>query len=39
MGELGFVPCQIDPVNHHQADRMATIEFDCLFRREADGID
>jgi FkbM family methyltransferase len=39
MDELGFVPCQIDPVNHHQADRMAAIEFDCLFRREADGID
>jgi FkbM family methyltransferase len=39
MGELGFVPCQIDPVNHHQSDRMAAIEFDCLFRREADGID
>jgi FkbM family methyltransferase len=39
MGELGFVPCQIDPVNHHQADRMAAVEFDCLFRRKADGID
>ncbi len=23
----------------HQADRMADIEFDCLFRRKADGID
>jgi FkbM family methyltransferase len=39
MGELGFVPCQIDPINHHHADRMAAIEFDCLFRRKADGID
>jgi FkbM family methyltransferase len=39
MDELGFAPCQIDPVNHHQADRMATIEFDCLFRRKNDVID
>lgn len=39
MGELGFVPCQIDPVNHHHADRMAAVEFDCLFRRKDNAID
>jgi FkbM family methyltransferase len=39
MGDLGFVQCQIDPVNHHHADRMAAVEFDCLFRRKMDGID
>lgn len=39
LDELGFVPCQIDPVNHHHADRMAAIEFDCLFRRKDSAID
>jgi hypothetical protein len=39
MDELGFMPCQIDPVGHHHADPMAAVEFDCLFRRKASGID
>jgi FkbM family methyltransferase len=39
MGGLGFVPCQIDPVNHHHQDAMAAIEFDCLFRRKTQEID
>jgi FkbM family methyltransferase len=36
MDGLGFVPCQVDPVNHHHADPMAAVEFDCLFRRKGD---
>jgi FkbM family methyltransferase len=39
MDDLGFVPCQIDPVNHHHADPMSALEFDCLFRRRNDRID
>jgi FkbM family methyltransferase len=39
MDEIGFVPCQVDPVNHHHADPMVAIEFDCLFRRKIDGVD
>jgi FkbM family methyltransferase len=39
IGEFGFIPCQIDPVNHHHVDPMAAIEFDCLFRRRNDRID
>jgi FkbM family methyltransferase len=39
MDDLGFLPCQIDPVNYHHADPMAAVEFDCLFRRRNDRID
>lgn len=39
MRGLGFIPCQIDPVGHHQADPMAVIDFDCLFRQKATGVD
>lgn len=39
MRDLGFVLCQIEPVGHHHADPMATIEFDCLFRRATERID
>jgi FkbM family methyltransferase len=39
MREIGFVPCQFEPVGHHQSDPMAAIEFDCLFRKSAAGID
>ena len=33
MRGLGFVPALFAPVNVHPADRMATVEFDCVFRR------
>ena len=39
MRGLGFILCQTDPVGHHQADPMAAIDFDCLFRRKAPGVD
>ena len=37
--EISFVPCQIHPVNHHPADRMALVEVDCLFRPHDPRID
>jgi FkbM family methyltransferase len=39
MRGLGFILCQIDPVGHHQADPMAVIDFDCLFRQKTTGVD
>jgi FkbM family methyltransferase len=39
MRNLGFLLCQMEPVGHHHLDPMATIEFDCLFRRATEGID
>jgi len=39
MRDLGLVLCQIDPVGHHEADPMAAIDFDCLFRQKAAGVD
>jgi FkbM family methyltransferase len=39
MDDLGFVLCQIDPVNHHHSDPMAATEFDCLFRPKREEID
>ncbi len=33
MRAYGFLPAQINPVNHMTSDKVAAIEFDCLFRR------
>jgi FkbM family methyltransferase len=32
MEEMGFVPAQIQPVGFHGKDKVAAVEFDCLFR-------
>ncbi len=32
MGDAGFVPAQILPVNYHTMDNVSAVEFDCLFR-------
>jgi FkbM family methyltransferase len=32
MGDAGFVPAQIHPVNYHSADEVSLVEVDCLFR-------
>jgi FkbM family methyltransferase len=39
MAGLGFVPAQMQPVGFHTADKVAAVEFDCLFRprSEIDG--
>jgi FkbM family methyltransferase len=39
MADAGFVPAQMQPVGFHTVDKVAAVEFDCLFRprSEIDG--